>query len=192
MPRETVSPGAARRPAFALEIQDAALLVAKAHPHGLPQVRMLKLLWLAELRHFERTGERLTPAGWWRWQHGPYSKDVINTVKKATRAFRCEEVSEEPFNPALMIRANAEPSSPLNSSGVDSVNEVLWMHQKYTDEELLREIYADPFFEETPFSFDFDFSSLPRYRRSLPEAEVERLRSLPTKPVAAIADLFAP
>lgn len=178
--------------AYAVDTKSAALLVARAHPHGLPQVRMLKLLWLAELRHYERTSQRLTPAGWWRWDYGPYSKDVVNTIKRSTRAFRLEKVVEAPFPSALMIHASESVTAPLDLPAADALKETLWLYEKYTDRELLEEIYADPFFEETPYSHDFDFSQLGKYRPSLPADEVRRLIHLPTKPVAGIAELFTP
>jgi hypothetical protein len=184
--RATVSP------AYAVGIEPAALLVARSHPHGLPQVRMLKLLWLAELRHFERTGERLTPAAWWRYDYGPYSKDVINTVKNSRRTFRVEKVVEPPRWDALMIHAAKTAKDPPASVGAETIAETLWFYEKFTDRELLDEIYADPFYEETAYSHDFNFSELPKYRQTLPASEAERLAHLPTKRVGSIAELLAP
>ena len=88
----------------AIGVRPAAALIARAHPHGLPQIRLLKLLWLAELRYYERTGNRLTSAGWWRWDFGPYSKDVINTVKREGKWFRIEKPSD-PTQRGLVIHA---------------------------------------------------------------------------------------
>ena len=176
----------------AIGVRPAAALIARAHPHGLPQIRLLKLLWLAELRYYERTGNRLTSAGWWRWDFGPYSKDVINTVKREGKWFRIEKPSD-PTQRGLVIHAalGARPGG-RNAEGATVIDEVLRLYQKYTDEELVQEVYADPFFEETAYSSDFDFSRLTEYRRTLPLPEQERLLRLPTKPAPDIASLFAP
>lgn len=183
----------ASTPEGAAEVRDAAARIALAHPHGLPQVRLLKLLWLAELKYYERTGRRLTRAGWWRWNHGPYSKDVINTVKRDAKTFRVERQQEEPWQAGLVIHANPRAvKEPSDREGLQAIDEVLSTYREYTNEELIQEVYADPFFEATPFSADFDFAKLNSFRRSLPESEQRRLLELPTKPVGELAELFAP
>ncbi len=178
-------------PESTAEVRDIAARITLAHPHGLPQIRLLKLLWLAELKYYERVGRRLTRAGWWRWNHGPYSKDVINLVKRDTKTFRVERQREEPWQAALVIHANPravrEPSDPERTRAVD---EVLSTYREYTNEELVQEVYADPFFEATPFRADFDFTKLNSYRRPVPESEARRLLELPTRPVAEVAELF--
>ncbi len=175
------------------EVRDVAARIASAHPHGLPQIRLLKLLWLAELRYYERTGTRLTQAGWWRWNHGPYSKDVINVVKHDSRSFRVERQGEEPWQVGLVIHANPRAmKAPSDRERLRSVDEVLSTYREYTNEELVQEVYADPFFQATPFSSDFDFAKLRGFRRSVPASEQRRLLELPTKPVRELAELFAP
>ena len=183
----------AMAPQSAAEVRDAAARIALAHPHGLPQVRLLKLLWLAELKYYERTGRRLTMAGWWRWNHGPYSKDVVNTVKRDTKTFRVERQQEESWQTGLVIHANPRAvKEPSDREGLRAIDDVLATYGEYTNEELVQEVYADPFFEATPFSVDFDFAKLTSFRRTLPESEERRLLELPTKPVAELAELFAP
>ena len=180
-------------PQSAAEVRDVTARIALAHPHGLPQVRLLQLPRLAELKHYGRTGRRLTRAGWWRWNHGPYSKDVINTVKHDTKTFRVERQPEEPWQAGLVIHANPRAvKEPSDREGLLAIDEVLSTYREYTNEELFQEVYADPFFEATPFSADFDFAKLNAFRRSLPESEERRLLELPTKPVAELAELFAP
>ncbi|MGI0128934.1 MAG: type II toxin-antitoxin system antitoxin SocA domain-containing protein [Thermoplasmata archaeon] len=180
-------------PQSAVEVRDAAARIALAHPHGLPQIWLLKLLWLAELKYYERTDRRLTRAGWWRWNHGPYSKDVINTVKRDTKTFRVERQQEETWQTGLVIHTNPRAVKELSDrEGLRAIDEVLWTYREYTNEELIQEVYADPFFEATPFSDDFDFAKLKSFRRPVPESEERRLLDLPTKPVGEIAELFAP
>ncbi|MHB1916570.1 MAG: type II toxin-antitoxin system antitoxin SocA domain-containing protein [Thermoplasmata archaeon] len=177
----------------AVEVRDAAARIALGHPHGLPQVRLLKLLWLAELRYYEETGKKLTGAGWWRWSHGPYSKDVINAVKRDTKTFRVERQRDEAWQTGLVIHANPRAvKQPLDLEGVRAIDEVLFTYKEYTNEELIQEVYTDPFFEATPFSHDFDFSKRTAFRRSVPRAEERRLLELPTRPVTDFGELFAP
>lgn len=176
-----------------VEVRDAAARIVLAHPHGLPQVRLLKLLWLAELKYYERTGKRLTQAGWWRWNHGPYSKDVINIVKRDTKTFRVVRQQEEAWQTGVVIHVNPRAmKQPSDPEGTRAIDEVLSIYREYTNEELVQEVDADPFFEATPFSDDFDFTKLKSFRRPLPESETRRLLELPTKPVGELAELFAP
>jgi len=81
---------------------------------------------------------------------------------------------------------------PSNPEGTRAIDEVLSTYREYTNEELVQEVYADPFFEATPFSDDFDFAKLKSIRRPLSESEARRLFELPTKPVGELAELFAP
>jgi hypothetical protein len=82
-----------------------------------------------------------------------------------------------------------QPSDP---EGTRAIDEVLSTYREYTNEELVQEVYADPFFEATSFSDDFDFAKLKSFRRSLPDSEERRLLELPTQPVGDLAELFAP
>jgi uncharacterized phage-associated protein len=174
-----------------MEIEDAAWIVAKAHRHGLPQVRLLKLLWLAELRHYEGTGSRLTDAEWYRWEYGPYSKDVVNAVKKERAHFEVEETQNEFGNRMLLVRA----AKPLESKGAaaerQAIEDVLWLYKDFTTQEILYDVYGDPFFEGTPYSENFDFEKLASFRdTAVTEADANKLRSQRTAPLTDLAELF--
>lgn len=172
-------------------ISEAALRVASAHSHGLSQVRLLKVLWLAELRHFEAFGERLTTAGWWRWDFGPYSKDVINVIRKDTRHFRVSRDDEATTVGRLTIHARtASTPNVLNERALETLVDTIDMYASYNTMEILAEVYADPFFEGTPHGEDFDFASLSAFRKRVPEAQAQRLLALETTPVESIEALF--
>jgi uncharacterized phage-associated protein len=175
----------------ATAIREAALRIATAHTHGLSQVRLLKLLWLAELRYFEAYGERLTPAGWWRWDFGPYSKDVINTVRKDARHFELSHDDEAHTAGGLAISAKAPAgNSTLSQRALNLIDDVVDLYSSYSTAELLAEVYADPFFEQTSYGDDFNFADLLSLRKVVPEAKARRLLELQTRPVESIEGLF--
>jgi hypothetical protein len=160
-----------------MDFQTAAWHVAKAHPHGLSQIRLLKLIWLAELKHFQKTGHRLTDVNWFRYDHGPYTKGINAVKQDETQVFQvANETTPNGFD-ALVIRA-ASPAPP-HEAPVDelkSLHDTLWLYEKFTTEELLDEVYEDPFFEGTPHSHDFKFERLPDFRQI--ELTPERLKKL--------------
>lgn len=172
-------------------IQEAVSRVASAHPHGLSQVRLLKLLWLAELRHLEQFGDRLTPAGWWRWDYGPYSKDVINSVRKDTRHFKVSLDDEVATVGGRIILAKAPvEGTTLTKQALEILDDIIDMYSSYSTQELLAEVYSDPFFEETAYGDDFDFQRLDSYRKKVPDSQARRLLELETHPVENISALF--
>lgn len=172
-------------------IREAALRITAAHTHGLSQIRLLKLLWLAELRFAEAYGERLTPAGWWRWDYGPYSKDVINTVRTDTRHFKVSRDDEATTAGGLAISAKAPPAGgTLSQRALEMIDDVVDMYGSYSTPELLTEVYADPFFEQTPHGNDFDFGRLADFRKDVTESKARRLLDLETHPVESIEGLF--
>src|SRR5579884_1938423 len=98
-----------------MDTASAAWLIAKRHPHGLSQVRLLKLLWLAELKHYERTRERLTDANWFRWNNGPYAKEPINAVKDDHTHFRFHWEESPTGNRMGVVEAQAKPAGGLDA-----------------------------------------------------------------------------
>lgn len=172
-------------------IQEAAYRIASAHPHGLSQVRLLKLLWLAELRHLEEHGERITPAGWWRWDFGPYSKDVINAVRTNPRHFKVTQDDQATTVGGRIIEATkAQVGNTLSDSAEAVLDEVVDLYGAYGTQELLAEVYADPFFDNTPFGDDFDFESLSKHRKVVPAPRAKKLLALETRPVESVDALF--
>jgi hypothetical protein len=172
-------------------IVEVAWRIASSHSHGISQVRLLKLFWLAELRHFEAAGERLTPAEWWRWDYGPYSKDVINLIRKDVRHFRVrrEEAATTVGRLAIQGRPTGVPNT-LSEQALRSLSDTLDMYASYNTMEILKEVYADPFFENTAYGEDFDFGNLATFRRAVPEAKARALLELETAPVESIEALF--
>lgn len=146
-----------------METKDAALMVARAHPRGVSQTRLLKLLWLAELEHYSKTGQRLTDANWFRYDHGPFSKDVLQTINQAEGFVHEQFISSHGVRSKLIL-PTTEPGAEQTPEA-ETLEEVLWKFSTYDTEELLDEVYAEPFFETTEFGHDFDFSRLPDHRR---------------------------
>lgn len=174
-----------------MDTASAAWLIAKSHPHGLSQIRLLKLLWLAELRHYERTHQRLTDANWFRWNNGPYAKEPINTVKTDTTHFRFHW--EDSLNGYRMgvVEALTKPNSRPSAEELRAIEDVLWAYERFSDSEILTEVYADPFFEATPVSHDLDFRKLPQFRGEIVSEEQEReILSQPVRPIDDIEELF--
>jgi uncharacterized phage-associated protein len=170
---------------------EAAWIVARGHPRGLAQVRLLKLLWIAELRHFEAHGERLTPANWWRWEHGPYSKDVINTVRDTRRSFSVVRDPDAVGANGLLVSAKASPpGNTLSGTARETLADVLDLYGSYSNAEILAEVYADPFFEGTPYGSDFAFGLLTNYRKEIPAEKARRLLELETHSVTSVDALF--
>jgi uncharacterized phage-associated protein len=170
---------------------EAAWLVAEGHTHGLAQVRLLKLLWLSELRYYEAGGSRLTPANWWKWEHGPYSKDVINTVKTAARSFSLQRDPDLVGATGLLIKAKpTRPGNALNGPGDATIREVMNLYSSYSTSELLDEVYSDPFFEATAYGADFDFSQLRAFRKPVPPEGARRLLELESRSVPSVDALF--
>jgi uncharacterized phage-associated protein len=170
---------------------EAAWLVAQGHPHGLAQVRLLKLLWIGELRYYERFSTRLTPANWWRWEHGPYSKDVINTVRDRSRNFSA--IRDPDLVGANGLLISAKPSAPgdtLDRDARETISEVLDMYSSYSNSEIIAEVYADPFFEATPYGADFDFAKLSGFRKEISAASARRLLAQESRPVQSVEALF--
>lgn len=178
-------------PASRQKTAEAAWLVATGHPHGLAQVRLLKLLWLSELRFYESYGTRLTFANWWRWEHGPYSKDVINTVRQADRNFSVHRDLDLAGATGLLITAKQHsPGNTLTGEAKAVIDDVLDMHSRYSNAEILAEVYADPFFEATPYGSDFEFGTLANYRRQVPAERARLLLESPSTPVDSLESLF--
>lgn len=172
-------------------ILEAAWRIASAHRHGLSQIRLLKILWLAELHHYEATGERLTPAGWWRWDYGPYSKDVINAVRKDTRHFKVSKDEEATTVGRLAILARPRPGpNTLSEAALQVLDDAIDMYSSYNTVEILAEVYSDPFFENTAYGEDFDFADLVACRKQVPQARAQHLLGLSTSPVESIEALF--
>lgn len=61
-------------------VEDVVRFLARNHTRGMSQIRLLKLFYLAELKHIARTGRRLTGADFFHYKNGPFSKKVINTA----------------------------------------------------------------------------------------------------------------
>lgn len=146
-----------------MDHKNAALIVAGAHPRGVSQTRLLKLIWLAELEHYMKTGEKLTDASWFRYDHGPFSKEILRTVEEED-CFDQEEFMSSHGVRAKLIRSD-EATPEGDQDAIDTLESVVWKYEKYETSELLEEVYGDPFFEETPFGHDFDFDRLPDCRR---------------------------
>lgn len=69
----------AERPAATTETIVRAII--SRQPKGVSQTRLLKLFYLAETKYMAETGKRLTDADFFRYDQGPYSKDVVNTAR---------------------------------------------------------------------------------------------------------------
>lgn len=174
-----------------MDVAKAAWLVAKNHRRGLPQMRLLKLLWLAELKHFKETGRRLTPAEWYKWEYGPYSETVVNAVKRDETHFDMEESMSERGRRYVLIRPKAEPPGNVQADEQRTLDDVLWLYKEFTTDEILYDVYGDPFFERTGYGDDFDFSRLAASREyQLTAAEAARVRAQPSTPVQNIAEIF--
>lgn len=171
-----------------LDVQDAIRLIAKAHDHGVSQTRLLKLLWIAELRYCEKTGQRLTNATWFRWDYGPFSKDVINTAKADTTLLKEQAVS--PDGPMLAFHATTAPEVD-DQEAVKVLADTVWLYNKYNLHEILAEVYEDGFFNDTPYGSDFEFRRLPEFRDiDISAEELQEIWSSPSFPVSSIDDLF--
>lgn len=169
-----------------LQVKDAVEIIANEHPHGISQTRLLKLLWLAELRHFEKTGERLTDANWFRWDHGPFSKDVLNTAKKQLTLESAE------VNDQTITMLHSKKHSPIvDDETTKTLKDTMWVYNKYTLDDMLKELSEDPFFKDSPYGRDFDFSQLPKYREiGLTDEQVKEIWDSPTSPVNDLDELF--
>lgn len=169
-----------------LQVKDAVEIIANEHPHGISLTRLLKLLWLAELRHFETTGERLTDANWFRYDHGPFSKDVLNTAKKEL-TLESAEVNNQTIT---MLHSKKDPSIVVDDRN-SALKDTIWIYNKYSFEDMLKELYEDPFFKDTPYGSDGDFSQLPKYREiDLTDEQVKEICDSPTSPVNDLDELF--
>lgn len=162
-----------------MDLGTALWLIARKHPHGLGKFRLLKLLWLAELRHMQRHGSRLTDAGWYRWDYGPYSKEVVNKPQDDRDHFDYMEEDTPKGNAQHTIRTHGEdPPVPLTKDDADALKtiaDILWEYQEYTNDELKDEVYEDPFFKDSAYSHDFDFDKLAEYNVNFTEAEIEKI-----------------
>lgn len=62
--------------------EDIIRAILMYQPRGVSQIRLLKLYYLAELRYISKNSARLSPAVYFKYNNGPYSIDVIKTVKE--------------------------------------------------------------------------------------------------------------
>jgi uncharacterized phage-associated protein len=159
-----------------MDLETAAWLIAKQHPHGVSRTRLMKLLWLAEQEHMSQAGERLTDASWFRWEHGPFSKDVLNTVEDNPHNFSEERISTADGDDATLVHAVSEQPGEVTNAEGEVLRRTVWKYDKHDFDDLLEEVYADPFFKATPHGQDFDFDALDGYRdlSHIPEEEIER------------------
>lgn len=158
-----------------MDVRDAAWLIAKRHPNGLSQLRLLKLLYLAELRHYERHGTRLTNADWFRHDYGPFSKTIATLLRKNI-VTEGEWLDLGGGKRMLSIKAKGPGPEQVGEDERASLEDTLWFYEDHTTDEIVQDVYEDPFFENTPFSNDFDFSKIPASRLlNLTEEELRQL-----------------
>lgn len=173
-----------------MDAKTAAWLVAREHPYGLSKFRLLKLLWLADLRSIEQRGRPLTDAGWIRWRYGPFSKKIIREVE-ASDLFSIQK-EERQEGEMHRIRVVKEDPAVLDTDPVEReiLARVLVGWLRVPDQAVKEDVYADPFFESVPQREAYDFSRLHKFREtSWTNDEITRLLSEPRKPYRGIASL---
>lgn len=161
--------------------KDALAYLLSRYPHGLSHTRAVKLLWLAELRYFEQRKERLTDAHWFKYDHGPFTKDIIITAELEDHLFSVSDVEWEGKSMRQIKVTGEIPAVPETVS--EAIDGVARMFNRDRLKEILEHVYADPFFESFEYGQDFDFSRLMDYRGPIwTEDELEAISKQVERP----------
>lgn len=173
-----------------MDLEHAVWFVTREHPYGLSKFRLMKILWLAELRSIEERKERLTNASWIRWHFGPFSLDIQRALE--TSPMLTVDIEERDSGELHRIRAVREVpgGGDVDSTDLEVLEHTLKIVEKVPDHALKGEVYSDPFFQATPKGSAFDFDRLMDYRRTEWHVdEIERLLDEPRKPYSGVVSL---
>ncbi len=156
-----------------MKVQSVAVFFAYRLNGDFPlnKTRIMKLVYLAELRAIESWGRRLTSAVWRNWYYGPYSEEVSTGLRESSPELKMElRRTPSGREGKFYIPTRPEVGLDLSVEEYDLLNEVA-RYWKYIDNEALVEAAktSPPFIwteegEEIPF--DQYQSFIERYKEA--------------------------
>ena len=118
------------------------------------RTRLVKLVYLSDLEWYRRTGHTYTEASYYRYNHGPFAKEILAAVDEMDG--REIVVRSEPFNDGLTYRYESGTVSRLGGIVLDAgfvttVDRVANEWAKRPITHLLNFVYADQGFKSRDF-----------------------------------------
>ena len=129
----------------------------------LSQLKLMKLVYLADVYHMERFGSRITDAKFKHWHYGPYSPDVNSEIE---RLCGIGVIKLEPHQTKAGHRAEVpkpkvkETTVRLSKSAVEVLEEIIEDWGKSSSDEVTKYAKTSLPFVGTEFGKKIDFSRI--------------------------------
>lgn len=138
----------------------------------LNRTRLMKLIYLAELRAIEKWGRRLTNIDFKNWNFGPSSQRLLRVINTIGPEVRKEKRKTKSGNTAeFLIPAKSKTRISLTMPEIELLDEVLdnWKYEK--NEILIENSKKSPPFIWTNHGNDIPFEEYKKFAEKLNEAK---------------------
>jgi len=121
------------------EILEGLITVFGSKVSHLQEVKLGKLIYIAQLYHYANYGKLLTKIPFFSLSRGPHAPAIRSAIKEQLESHAIYEKvarsNKDPFNPCLIIRSHIVKDKRLNTACLNTVREVLedWGNKPFKD-----------------------------------------------------------
>jgi len=144
----------------------------------LNRTRVMKLIYLAELRSIEKSGKRLTDCIFKNWNYGPFSSEILSAIENiGTDVKREAMVAKEGRKGEFLIPIKEKTFVNLEKDEMTLLDEVLSTWKYESNENIISSSKKSPPFTWTSRGDTIPFEEYTEFIRNVNLAKHDRFRN---------------